>query len=70
MVQVIFGDIIRHLTKTIDQFYSELDCTAKSTQKKVKVDLKHFDSQISGMNLDISQDILTVLKSKIQSLLI
>lgn len=58
MTENIFENIMRYLTKEIDVFYSELECSSKSTQKKVKIDLKHFDNQLSAIGLEISQDVL------------
>lgn len=52
--ELIFENILRTLTHQVDQFYSQLDCSSKSTQKKVKIDLKYYDNQIAALGLEIN----------------
>jgi hypothetical protein len=68
-IDAIFGEVFRHLTRSLDELAGGMQISSKFGRKRLKVDMTLLQKNISNMKLE-NEDIVGLLVTKIKSILV
>ena len=68
-IDAIFGEVFRHLTRSLDDLASVITLTTKYGRKRLKVDMNHLQKNITNMKLE-NEELSALVVAKIKSILV